>query len=207
MHRLGAGRFGVHEPLGSCTARRGKGHDHGQWGNAGGRLEPLLDRVHTTALATTSSTSVNRSCRSPSRCRSGLNRRPRPPRLCELLDRMLAVVLPVHRPGRRPGGHPALVRPALARRDHLRGSPPPSRPDAQRQWSDLAILRTTPALLGLFSLVTLWAARLEAERGISPSGPAGTRNARPRSATPSPWSGANYGWRRLSRPRRITETS
>ena len=27
----------------------------------------------------------------------------------------------------------------------------------QRQWSDRAILRTTPALLGLFSLVTLWA--------------------------------------------------
>jgi len=28
-----------------------------------------------------------------------------------------------------------------------------------RQWSDRAILRTTPALLGLFSLVTLWAHR------------------------------------------------
>lgn len=26
--------------------------------------------------------------------------------------------------------------------------------ESQRQWSDLAILRTTPALLGLFSLVT-----------------------------------------------------
>jgi hypothetical protein len=30
----------------------------------------------------------------------------------------------------------------------------------QRQWNDLAILRTTPALLGLFSLVTLLAHRL-----------------------------------------------
>ncbi len=29
--------------------------------------------------------------------------------------------------------------------------------ETQRQWSDLAILRTTPALFGLFSLVTLWA--------------------------------------------------
>ncbi len=29
--------------------------------------------------------------------------------------------------------------------------------ETQRQWSDLAILRTMPALLGLFSLVTLWA--------------------------------------------------
>ena len=29
--------------------------------------------------------------------------------------------------------------------------------ETQRQWSDLAILRTTPALLGLFSLITIWA--------------------------------------------------
>jgi hypothetical protein len=32
--------------------------------------------------------------------------------------------------------------------------------ETQRQWSDLAILRTTPALLGLFSLVTIFAHRL-----------------------------------------------
>jgi hypothetical protein len=30
--------------------------------------------------------------------------------------------------------------------------------ETQRQWSDRAIARTTPALLGLYSLVTLWAA-------------------------------------------------
>jgi hypothetical protein len=29
--------------------------------------------------------------------------------------------------------------------------------ETQRQWSDMAILRTTPALLGLYSLVTVWA--------------------------------------------------
>ena len=29
--------------------------------------------------------------------------------------------------------------------------------ETQRQWSDLAILRTTPALLGPFSLITVWA--------------------------------------------------
>lgn len=29
--------------------------------------------------------------------------------------------------------------------------------ETQRQWSDLAILRTTPALLGMHSLITLWA--------------------------------------------------
>ena len=34
--------------------------------------------------------------------------------------------------------------------------------ETQRQWSDLAIARTTPCLLGLFSLVTLLAARLSA---------------------------------------------
>ena len=32
--------------------------------------------------------------------------------------------------------------------------------ETQRQWSDLAILRTTPALLGLFSLIAVWADEL-----------------------------------------------
>jgi hypothetical protein len=36
--------------------------------------------------------------------------------------------------------------------------------ETQRQWSDLAIVRTTPALLGLFSLVTLLAHQLLQER-------------------------------------------
>src|SRR3954467_7144495 len=40
--------------------------------------------------------------------------------------------------------------------------------ETQRQWSDLAILRTTPALLGLISLVTLWATQLEAAQGLRP---------------------------------------
>ncbi len=39
----------------------------------------------------------------------------------------------------------------------------------ERQWSDLAILRTTPALLGLFSLVTLWAGRIKGEHGVLPN--------------------------------------
>lgn len=34
--------------------------------------------------------------------------------------------------------------------------------ETQRQWSDLAILRTTPALLGLYSLIALWAHALMA---------------------------------------------
>src|SRR3954468_6863108 len=38
--------------------------------------------------------------------------------------------------------------------------------ETQRQWSELAILRTTPALLGLFSLVAVWAAEIRARRGL-----------------------------------------
>jgi DDE superfamily endonuclease len=40
--------------------------------------------------------------------------------------------------------------------------------ETQRQWSDLAILRTTPALLGLFSLVTLWATQLHPAQALLP---------------------------------------
>jgi hypothetical protein len=36
--------------------------------------------------------------------------------------------------------------------------------ESQRQWSDLAIARTTPALLGLFSLVTILAGQLTAQQ-------------------------------------------
>jgi hypothetical protein len=40
--------------------------------------------------------------------------------------------------------------------------------ETQRQWSDLAIARTTPALLGLFSLIALWAGELYAETTPAP---------------------------------------
>ena len=40
--------------------------------------------------------------------------------------------------------------------------------ETQRQWSDKAILRTTPALLGLFSIVTLWAHDLSKSRKFKP---------------------------------------
>jgi hypothetical protein len=39
--------------------------------------------------------------------------------------------------------------------------------ETQRQWNDLAILRTTPALMGLFSFVTLVADRLAAQGKLS----------------------------------------
>ena len=40
--------------------------------------------------------------------------------------------------------------------------------ETQRQWSDLAILRTTPALLGCFSLIVLWTTDLFATNQIIP---------------------------------------
>ena len=40
--------------------------------------------------------------------------------------------------------------------------------ETQRQWSDKAILRTTPALLALFSIVTLWAHDLSKSRKLKP---------------------------------------
>ena len=40
--------------------------------------------------------------------------------------------------------------------------------ETQQQWSDLAILRTTPVLLGLFSLVTLWAGDLKQDGATAP---------------------------------------
>lgn len=38
--------------------------------------------------------------------------------------------------------------------------------ESQRQWSDLAIARTTPALMGLFSIVTLWVHKIQQQQGI-----------------------------------------
>jgi hypothetical protein len=40
--------------------------------------------------------------------------------------------------------------------------------ETQRQWSEPAIARTTPALLGLFSLVTLWASEASIAAALHP---------------------------------------
>jgi hypothetical protein len=40
--------------------------------------------------------------------------------------------------------------------------------ETQRQWSDKAIARTTPALLGLFSLVALWTDRADVRSFVQP---------------------------------------
>jgi hypothetical protein len=53
--------------------------------------------------------------------------------------------------------------------------------ETQRQWSDLAILRTTPALLGLFSLIAVWADGLarNAETALRPNTAAWYRKPEP----------------------------
>ena len=74
--------------------------------------------------------------------------------------------------------------------------------ETQRQWSERAIARTTPALFGLFSVVTLAADILIEQRGgMAPRTPAWTRPALP-SPTPSPWSDDTSGCSRelLCRP-------
>ncbi len=51
--------------------------------------------------------------------------------------------------------------------------------ETQRQWSDKAIARTTPCLLGLFSVVTLLAARLSHQARLRVSAAAWYRKRRP----------------------------
>jgi hypothetical protein len=51
--------------------------------------------------------------------------------------------------------------------------------ETQRQWSDKAIARTTPCLLGLFSIVTLLASRLDSRARVQASSSAWYHNQRP----------------------------
>jgi hypothetical protein len=51
--------------------------------------------------------------------------------------------------------------------------------ETQRQWTDLAIARTTPCLLGLFSLVTLLATRLSLRARLTVATAAWYRKKRP----------------------------
>ena len=68
--------------------------------------------------------------------------------------------------------------------------------ETQRQWSDPAIARTTPALLGLFSWTTLAAHALQKRHPMTQRTAPGTTNRRQPSWTPSPWCDATCGWRR-----------
>ena len=71
--------------------------------------------------------------------------------------------------------------------------------ETQRQWSDLAILRTTPALLGLFSLVTVWANQMVRSPigAVRPRTAHGTTSATRPSAMPSPQFDVLSGIRRI----------
>lgn len=79
--------------------------------------------------------------------------------------------------------------------------------ETQRQRSDLAIARTTPCLLGLFSLVTLLPRQPTpgARAGPKPSGPGIASNARP-IPTPSPPCAAKSGANRVSSPQPASPT-
>ncbi len=56
--------------------------------------------------------------------------------------------------------------------------------ETQRQWSELALLRTTPALLGLFALVTLFAHHLLQGQALPPRGAAWYPKPRPTFSDP-----------------------
>ena len=79
--------------------------------------------------------------------------------------------------------------------------------ETQRQWSDLAIARTTPALLGLFSWTTLAAHVLQKIIPSPSAGSPGTTSRRQPSWTPSPWCDGTCGWRqKVSHCRPATPT-
>jgi hypothetical protein len=59
--------------------------------------------------------------------------------------------------------------------------------ETQRQWSDLAIGRTTPALLGLFSVVTLFAHQRMVQAGTFGARRPGTKRGIPHSPMRSLW--------------------
>src|SRR2546423_10945351 len=71
--------------------------------------------------------------------------------------------------------------------------------ETQRQWSDLAILRTTPALLGLFSLITGWADGLtrDTASALRPNVAVCTASRSLHSATPSQQCVACFGAHRI----------
>ena len=67
--------------------------------------------------------------------------------------------------------------------------------ETQRQWSDRAIARTTPILMGLFSWTTLAAHLLQQQRPSAHLQRLGTPSRRRPSWTPSLWCAATCGWR------------
>lgn len=79
--------------------------------------------------------------------------------------------------------------------------------ETQRQWSDLAIARTTPLLVGLYSLVTWLAHRPSDQDAPSARTAAWYRKPIPRSPTPSPRSGATSGRGRFFRCREKKATA
>ena len=78
---------------------------------------------------------------------------------------------------------PGLIRPALVDGGHLRRNKAPSRHRDPTQWSDLAIARTAPVLMRLFSVITLVANDLQKQGRVRPTAIAQRRQV-PIRATP-----------------------
>ena len=76
--------------------------------------------------------------------------------------------------------------------------------ETQRQWTDKAIARTTPALLGFYSLISLWACDLLTSTSM-PYAAGGTGKPASRSATPSAPSGFSSGSATLIQTPRRTQ--
>jgi hypothetical protein len=75
-------------------------------------------------------------------------------------------------PSRRSSDHSVEPGSYLWRRAHLGV-------ETQCRWSDLAIVRTTPALFGLFSVVTVWAANPKIAGSLRPRSAAWYRKREP----------------------------
>jgi hypothetical protein len=89
-----------------------------------------------------------------------------------------------------------VVRPDQShRRDHIRHEEVRAHlgVETQRQWSDNAILRTTPALLALFSIITLWTHDLAKSKTLKPSTAAWYPKSVLTFSMPSPQFDAKYG--------------
>ena len=70
--------------------------------------------------------------------------------------------------------------------------------ETQRQWSDKAIARTTPCLLGLFSIVTLLASRFDGRARVQVAPVPGTTSSGRPSPTALPQHGGQSGASRVS---------
>ena len=78
--------------------------------------------------------------------------------------------------------------------------------ETQRQWSDLAIARTTPCLFGLYFIAPCWHSICLQPDRCSGAAPPGMQNRRPHFPTPSHRCADAYGVTNIFQPRSTTPT-